>query len=618
MSERSETIAYCHACGSAMDVSAVAPFSSVECPTCQAETRVKREFGPYTLVSRHAVGGMSMVFIARDNTLNREVALKILSEEFSSDERRITAFEEEARITASFSHPHVVRVLRTGKAFERLYIAMELVPGGHFEHQIRERGKIPEIEMLPLAIQIAQGLKAAQAAGLIHRDVKPGNILLDADGHAKLVDFGLALVTQGGLAQASEVWATPYYVPPETIEGEPEDFRSDIYAFGATLYHALAGVPSCGEETMETATLRLAKQRVVPLSTVNPDLTVETCRIVELAMAYRPQARFSSYDELISQLENALKRLSSGGHSSPETSGTAVKRRAKEKRQTQTLLAGSGLILLGLIGVSVWWFNHQPLQTKPKPSVALGAPVSLEMDQGVSTEIARLYREARLSVEARDFPKAADEFMKLSENPAVQEPTRSWAAVESVISNFMASQSALARSQAQSAAAHIESLPEGDRLGQALTLALKQVQSIPAISSKNLDNSVKDSSHVMSWILAGIKNWDQGLLNEAAPYFQAAAVVTTKDQALLGTYQALARDYLEDYPLLTQKVFAAYPSTAEGCTAAVDELEGILKQLKTKGRARYNIRAWQLSLAKHGKSLLAPAAAEKPSAGSVE
>ena len=222
-----------------MDVSAVAPFSNVECPNCGKHTRVKREFGPYTLVRRHAIGGMSMVFVAHDNTLDREVALKILSEEFSADERRIAAFEEEARITASFSHPNVVRVLTTGRAFDRFYIAMELVPGGHFEHQIRERGKIPEIEMLPLAIEVAQGLKAAHAAGLIHRDVKPGNILLDAEGHAKLVDFGLALVTQGGKAQATELWATPYYVPPETVEGHAEDFRSDIYAFGATLYHAL-------------------------------------------------------------------------------------------------------------------------------------------------------------------------------------------------------------------------------------------------------------------------------------------------------------------------------------------------------------------------------------------
>ena len=275
-----------------MDVSAMAPFANVECPVCGKHTRVKREFGPYTLLRRHAVGGMSMVFAAQDNTLNREVALKILSEEFSANERRIAAFEEEARITASFNHPNVVRVLRTGRAFERFYIAMELVPGGHFEHQIRERGKIPEAELLPLAIEVAQGLQAAHAAGLIHRDVKPGNILLDATGHAKLVDFGLALVTHGGKAQATEMWATPYYVPPETVEGYMEDFRSDIYAFGATLYHALCGKPSCGEDSMATDVLREAKKRVVPLSLVDSSITAETCQLVERAMAYHPSDRF--------------------------------------------------------------------------------------------------------------------------------------------------------------------------------------------------------------------------------------------------------------------------------------------------------------------------------------
>jgi eukaryotic-like serine/threonine-protein kinase len=586
-----------------MDVSAVAPFSRVVCPACQAETRVKREFGPYTLVSRHAVGGMSMVFVAKDKTLNREVALKILSEEFSADERRIIAFEEEARITASFSHPHVVRVLRTGKAFDRLYIAMELVPGGHFEHQIRERGKIPELEMLPLAIEIAQGLRAAQAAGLIHRDVKPGNILLDAEGHAKLVDFGLALVTQGGQAQATEVWATPYYVPPETIEGAPEDFRADIYAFGATLYHALAGVPSCGEETMDTTALRLAKQRVVPLSTVNPQLTLETCRIVERAMAYQPQARFSSYDEMISKLELALKHLSAGGDRS-ETLAKSAKRSAKKKQQTTIRVAAACLVSLVVLGLAGWWFTREVVPPVIAPTVVASAPVLPESDPSAAIDIARSYREARAAVESRDFSKAAEGFRKLAVNPDLQEPTRSWAGVEAVLVSFMDGQSETARSFAAAAVTHCESVPAESRLGEYLLTLLKQVQAIPAIPAKDLDTSAKDATRVMGWMLAGMKNWDQGLLNEAAPYFQAVAdAALAKDEALLGTYQGLARDYLADYKHLSGSVFGGFPPDAAGCTAAIAELDTLLTQLKTRGRGRYNIRAWQLNLARHGKSL---------------
>ena len=315
-----------------MDVSHLAPFSNVECPVCRKHTRVKREFGPYTLLRRHAVGGMSVVFIAHDNTLNREVVVKILNEEYCSDERRIGAFEEEARITASFSHPHVVRVFTTGRAFGRFYIAMELVGGGHYEHHIRERGSIPEAELLPLAIQIADGLKAAQSAGLIHRDVKPGNILLDASGNAKIVDFGLALVTKGGKATASEIWATPYYVPPETIEGQPEDFRSDIYAFGATLYHALAGKPPCDEETMDTNKLREAKRRVLPLAKAAPWVSLDTCNAVDRAMAHSPEQRFRSYNDLISALDTARQRLPTEARRRPRQAAWRGRIRQRRRR----------------------------------------------------------------------------------------------------------------------------------------------------------------------------------------------------------------------------------------------------------------------------------------------
>ena len=308
MPDAPETIAYCHSCGAAMDVSAVAPFSNVECPNCGKHTRVKREFGPYTLVRRHAIGGMSMVFVAHDNTLDREVALKILSEEFSQDERRIAAFEEEARITASFSHPNVVRVL-THRARLRPVLHRD---GIRARRPFRapasaSAGRIPEVELLPLAIEVAQGLKAAHAAGLIHRDVKPGNILLDAEGHAKLVDFGLALVTQGRQSARQGIWATPYYVPPETVEGYDEDFRSDIYALGATLYHALAGKPSCGEETMATDILREAKKRVVPLEHRGTrHLGGNLPRRRSGRWPTSPNGRFQSYDELIAGLADAL------------------------------------------------------------------------------------------------------------------------------------------------------------------------------------------------------------------------------------------------------------------------------------------------------------------------
>ncbi len=615
--QRPETLAYCHACGAAMNVATVAPFSNVECPACGKHTRVKREFGPYTLVSRHAIGGMSMVFIAHDNTLDREVALKILSEEYSADKRRIEAFEEEARITASFSHPHVVRVLTTGRAFDRFYIAMELVPGGHFEHQIRERGKIPEIEMLPLAIEVAEGLKAAHAAGLIHRDVKPGNILLDAEGHAKIVDFGLALVTQGGSAQATEVWATPYYVPPETIEGAPEDFRADIYAFGATLYHALSGKPSCGEETMATDILREAKKKVLPLSVADPSLSVETCRIVEKAMAYQPDDRFSSYEEMISKLNSALKRLASGDHAAMETSASVARRRAQKKRAELLIIASVAAVLLTATVGGVMWVMHK--DDKPvKPLITSDMPVIPESNSAAATEIAKSYREARAAVESHDFAAASSGFAKLRENPDVQEPTRTWAGVEAVVASYLAGESSFAKKLAALAVAHAHGVPDEARISSDLLATLAKLDRLVVIPAKDLDRSKSDAPQIMAWMLAGLKDWEQGMLEEASGYFKAVAEAKLSgNDSWLGLYQKLAQDYLDDATRFEGAVFKNYPATASGCEAAVVELEGLLGNLKTRGRARFNVRAWQLDLAKRAKLLSAPKAANPSTGGTT-
>ncbi|MFM2171600.1 MAG: hypothetical protein RI957_1829, partial [Verrucomicrobiota bacterium] len=395
MSASDETIAYCHACGTAMDVSNVAPFSNVECPACQKHTRVKREFGPYTLLRRHAIGGMSMVFVGHDNTLDREVALKILSEEYSADEKRISSFEEEARITAAISHPHVVRVFKTGRAFDRFYIAMELVAGGHLEHQIRERGALPEAEALHLAIEVAEGLRAAHTVGLIHRDIKPGNILLDSAGSAKIVDFGLALMTKGGVAKPDELWATPYYVPPETIEGLEEDYRADVYAFGATFYHVLAGKPPCTETSMVTTQLREAKKHIMPLSMTCPNLTLETCAVIECAMAYNPQARFGSYDELIESLHTALvvvnardknirKGIAPGARPPVAVTLSPAERRRQAKKSQQKKIITTFLVIAvcaALATVAFKVLNSEQPSVVITPEPTNGDPTPVSNDQ---------------------------------------------------------------------------------------------------------------------------------------------------------------------------------------------------------------------------------------------
>ena len=256
-----------------MNVADVGPFTRVACPTCGAEVRVKAEMGPYRLLRLIAHGGMSVIYAAHDTTLDREIAVKVLNEEYSADEKREAAFKKEARLTATVSHPNIVDVYTVGRAYGRYFIAMELVPGESLEERMSDFGALPEDAVVRLALQVVDGLRSAQSAGLLHRDIKPGNILIAEDGTAKLVDFGLSLLTESGIVQAEEIWATPTYVAPEVLEQSGEDHRADIYALGSTLYHALSGCRPIELNEVSNKAARKAKQEIVPLKRVAPWLS---------------------------------------------------------------------------------------------------------------------------------------------------------------------------------------------------------------------------------------------------------------------------------------------------------------------------------------------------------
>ncbi|MCU0795808.1 MAG: serine/threonine protein kinase [Akkermansiaceae bacterium] len=581
-----------------MDVSAVGPFTNVECPSCHSHTRVKRDFGPYTLVRRHAIGGMSMVFVARDTTLDREVVVKILSEEFSADEKRIGAFEEEARTTASISHPHVVRVLTTGHAFGRFFIGMEFVTGGHFEHHIRERGTIPEMEALPLAIQVAEGLKAAKAAGLIHRDVKPGNILLDASGSAKLVDFGLALVTKGGKAKAEEIWATPYYVPPETIEGQEEDFRSDIYAFGATFYHALAGIPPCSEESMDTKRLREAKQHIKPLREVAPQVTPETCAVIDRCMAYLPDGRYRSYADLISDLKLALQHAPGAALAQAAEQAKPQKKRSRKASKLPIFL-GSGAVIAALVAAAVMIGGED----KDDPIAPMGeatAPPAIDAANAATEsgglEVAGLYREAASALQEGDFERARSLYSQVRDHPQVLEPTASWSACEAVAAAWMNGESAAARGEVKQAIDHIDSAPKLQ--GGVRSTLLKGLRALGGFRPVAIEDGEpgSDAELLIIWLKA-LRNWEQGMPEAAEPGFRVVAeAAKSGNRPWLKPHALWAGNYLADWKTLRQAEPASFSVEPEKAREIANELDAILAQLRTRGRARFNVRAWQIEL----------------------
>lgn len=600
-----------------MDVSNVAPFSNVECPACEKHTRVKREFGPYTLLRRHAIGGMSMVFVGQDNTLDREVALKILSEDYSADEKRIAAFEEEARITAAISHPHVVRVFKTGKAFGRFYIAMEMVTGGHLEHQIRERGALPEAESLRLAIQVAEGLQAAHTAGLIHRDIKPGNILLDSAGSAKIVDFGLALMTKGGVATPDELWATPFYVPPETIEGLEEDYRADVYAFGATFYHVLAGKPPCTEESMVTTQLREAKKHIVPLSIACPHLAMETCAVIECSMAYDPSARFGSYDELIESLNTALmvvtardKNIRKGilpavSQSAAAAAVVAERRRQLKKAKQKSIIIASTLVCVcALAVIAVVMIKNLKEKPTDGPAIPTDSNDPIVTDHS-GVEIGNLYQQARRDQEKGNYDAAHQAFIQLRDNPKVQEPTRSWCGFEAMLSSFLDGRSQEAREDAQALSAHLSGDGRSSRLRERMQPWLAALQELPPIPKPlETDNPDADLIYHMTCMASGCKNWEQGKIDESLPFFEIVSKIPQKDSnTLQGLYQQKAKDYLADAKKLQANEPYPLPTTAAACRQKSTALDEVLSSLATRGRAKFNIRAWQVQLERHAKQL---------------
>ena len=264
-----------------------------------------RQFNHFTVMDTLGAGGMGTVYKALDRNLNRLVALKLLRQDLSADENYIAKLEDEARVTASINHPYVVKVFSFDHDAGQYYMAMELVDKGSLDDLMQLQGRIAELQVLQVGLQIASGLQAAQELGLIHRDVKPGNILF-ADAHtAKITDFGLALLAEHEAESRGEIWGTPYYIAPEKLNQEPEDFRSDIYSLGGTLFHAVAGRPPFEAENATTVALKHLKNRVVSLQAFAPDVSKETAYVINRMLHKDPGQRYDSYAELIEHLKYA-------------------------------------------------------------------------------------------------------------------------------------------------------------------------------------------------------------------------------------------------------------------------------------------------------------------------
>jgi hypothetical protein len=302
----------CPGCGTPVDTTAAEPLVRIPCPNCGKKIRVERTFDHFVVVETLGVGGMGTVYKARDTQLDRFVALKLLRTDLGGEVDHNARLQQEARTAASVNHPNVIQVFDSGTDHGQFYIVMELVDRGSLDDLMTLQSRLPEGQVLETGIQVAKGLRAALRRGLIHRDVKPANILFADEHAAKVGDFGLASVATQRSETGSILWGTPPYVAPERLSNEPEDFRSDIYSLGATLFHALAGKPPIEGDTNSSAVLRELKQRPLDLRTVAPDVSPRTARVLQRMIAADPGQRFSSYDDLVAELERAQRALEGG------------------------------------------------------------------------------------------------------------------------------------------------------------------------------------------------------------------------------------------------------------------------------------------------------------------
>jgi serine/threonine protein kinase len=351
--EKMLTIA-CPSCQNVIDVTGLEPGDSITCPYCRHEFPITRQFGNFLLERQLGTGGMGTVYLGKDITLDRVVAVKVLRPELVSDHKFLATFLREAEITASLNHPNIVQVYAFGEHEQIYYMVVEYISGGSLDDRIMTLGNITELEGIEIGIAVARGLECALQRGLIHRDIKPGNILFNANNTPKVVDFGLSLSFETTDHFDGEIWGTPYYVAPEKLERLPEDFRSDLYSLGATLFHAISGRPPYEGDDPNVVAMKHLSGTVVSLKSFVPDVSDQTAFAVGKSMARYPEDRYASYGEFIAQLEDAKRRITDPNFKETRKQDVAIISTGHGSKYGIWLALGVVLIVVILLGLFIW------------------------------------------------------------------------------------------------------------------------------------------------------------------------------------------------------------------------------------------------------------------------
>ncbi|MBV8945180.1 MAG: serine/threonine protein kinase [Solirubrobacterales bacterium] len=341
--------------------------------------------GRYRLEARIGAGGMSTVYRATDETLQRQVAIKLMHREIATDSDQLERFRREARAVAQLSHPHIVGVIDYGEDGGRPYIVFEYVEGETLKERIRRNGRLPITEAVAYAIEVARALGTAHARHIVHRDVKPQNVLIDEEGSAKVTDFGIArTLDEEGLTADGRVLGTTDYVSPEQALGRPVTGQSDLYSLGIVLYEMVTGeVPFKGENQVAVA-MKHVREHLPDVQYKRPEVSAALAAVLDTATAKRVEDRYADDAELIADLEDvlAIETARAGSATGEVTSvlrtlPSQTRRRVPFRVRHPARALGLTLVLLAIAGGAVAWLvatrtHHEvPKLAAPAPAAHL-------------------------------------------------------------------------------------------------------------------------------------------------------------------------------------------------------------------------------------------------------
>ena len=570
----------CPDCGTEMDVSDQEPLSAVICPTCGTPSAVHSMIDHFEIVDILGHGGMGVVYRAQDTSLDRPVALKLLKKSEGASAEQIQQLATEASITASINHPHVVKVFTTGMDHGRFYIAMELVDKGTLDQLIELQGRVAESQVLEVGIQIAQGLRAALQAGLIHRDVKPGNILF-ADAHtAKIVDFGLAVLMVDEEKVRGEVWGTPYYVAPEKLDNKPEDFRSDIYSLGATLFHALAGRPPFEAENASKVALKHLKNQAVSLQAFAPWVSGATAFVINRTLNKDPDERYQSYDELIEHLEYARTEL----QNAKPPQATRVVLQGTRETKTMGLLVLALIVLMIAGGIAAFVFRDRLFTSGATPGPAPAEPTPIP---GTKTPTG-MFPAARAKLLAGNAAAAADAFRAEAAKPVITPVHLAWANVLEGLAELRAGRSAEADAAFKKLTERgpFSRKAEDEKLAQFFIETARQMTG-PAPLAPSAASALNKTNHeAIAPLLFGLKDWQLGKIEDAVALLrQFRETKPGGRDAWIAGLKPIATDLIEEFTAFQMAADRLQAAKSPGDKkAAIEALQRVRGKLAERAK----------------------------------